>query len=326
MRNSKKCGTRQPNGRLYNCGSPACPYCRDRYIAKQREPLQEWYADVPNDRLGMISVVVGVTEPNCIGQIPMMVKKTRKGLRNLIDRARKKDPAWNEFELTAWAELDVVDDDQVTVLGDRKRRQIDEIRGSSTFSGRIWILTFHGLVYYGESLSITSVRDVFKQHWPLFEQVDVRSLTPHNSAHRNISNIVNYCLKNDCSFTDSDNPEYPWSMDQIKEHYILINESSQGFRSLRFSIKATRPRVSMCRDDKEISEIDVPKVTGRVHDVAAAASNVITLDGHGHIGADRASVSYPDFMMETFGSTYMDVSSYADRRSAANTDIVSLAG
>lgn len=267
-------------GHRFTCRSPACPRCRDRYIARQRRDAQERFDGATNLDLRMVSIVLGATYD--IWEVGRILNKARSDLRNRINKLRRGSSAWNDFEIVGWLEVDAYDPDDVHLLGSDKIIQLKELLSYSDSTlnmiGPVWSPTIHAIVRVPPSLDQEDVRSAFEDQWPHHRQVDVRSFHFDKTAHRNIGNIVNYANKHEC-LTGPSGFRSAWDTSWQVRYYDWLHQFSRGFLSIRLSVKPRRANVSgmTSRTVSFGRGVDIPSSNGNL--VGFDETESICIDG-----------------------------------------------
>lgn len=206
------------------------------YIRSQVKQAQTRFGHLANDKLGMVSIVLGAT-PN-VNEIADIMAKARSDLRNLVNRRRKSDPdGWNDIEFLAWLETDCFDASQFGHLGTDKQRQIASfLTVFDGMTGPIWVPTIHGIVKLGKEQSLADLRQAFEKKFKFHRQVDICQFVHDFSTRNNIACIINYSNKHNDNVSlygiDSG-----WDDSWIESYYGWLHQWSRGSLRIKISIK-----------------------------------------------------------------------------------------
>lgn len=240
----EKCGG--PDwGYRFTCRTPACPGCRDRYIAAQRRYALKRFAGSSGDRLAMLTINLGAVLD--VAEIATMVRKARRDMRNCLDRERRSSSFWWATEVLAWIEVDAFDAADFNLLASDRQLQIEQFRCAFANSGRVWLPSLHGLVRLGEGVDVKAAEAAFASQWPGHRRVDLRPLLADRSVKDNVASIINYSLKNECTTTLMDpitgkGNKLDWPSTWMADYYSWLCSTSRGFQSTRIHVKANKPK------------------------------------------------------------------------------------
>jgi hypothetical protein len=195
--------------------------------------------------LALVTINLGAT--HAIAEIGSLMKKSRRDLRNMIDKCRRASVHWWPFEVLGWMEVDAFDLDDFLHLGPQKRNQIEQfIQVFHGSAGVVWCPHLHCIVRLAPGLDASSVRSAFERQWPGEGRVDVSSFSEQKTVQLNIGDIVNYSLKHACTTEFYDDKTgsstiCEWRTTWQCEYFLWMHKWSRGFQSTRVSI---RPRTT----------------------------------------------------------------------------------
>lgn len=86
-----RCGSEEWNHQ-FTCRTPACDYCRGRYIGSQSRAAIKRFSAVTNDDLAFASIVIGAT--GNVSGVGDIFAKFKKDFRNLSDANRRERRRW----------------------------------------------------------------------------------------------------------------------------------------------------------------------------------------------------------------------------------------
>lgn len=238
-------------GRRFTCRSPACPGCRDRYIAKQRRAALARFADARTDEMAILTIILPPVFD--VAEIGDAMAKARRDLRNLIDRQRRASGLWGPAEVLVWLETDAFDLEDLPRLGSDRQAQMRQfIQAFHDQSGIVWSPTLHGIVRLGPGLDVGIARRAFEKQWPGHRRVHLQTFTEGKALAASLGDVVNYSLKAECTneFIDHATGEVvpvEWETSWLGEYYSWMYGWSRGFQSTRVSIKPTRRKVEAAK-------------------------------------------------------------------------------
>jgi len=158
-------------------------------------------------------------------------------VRNLVDAKRRVGSRWWGVEFLIWLETDAFAPQDFIHLGPDKQAQIGAFAHRFVIDGQpVWVPTIHGIVKLN-GFDPQRVSMELQSRWNYPKQVDVQRFYEHNSKEQNISNIINYSLKNECLSYLGRQVEC-WPNSWRATYYTFLHLWSRGFQSLRCSIGA----------------------------------------------------------------------------------------
>lgn len=226
-----------------SCNQPPCPRCRGRYRRKQAKRLSERFAGTPPEGLALMTIVL---EP-CIevGDVFTTFDAARQAIRNLHKRR-----CWPEIQIGGWLETDALADEDMPLLGSDRQRLLADLRHKPPEGGApLWWPSIHGIVALG-SMAHQEFRFDLSSLWSAPRQVDVRPFYVETPVQVSITNIVDYCLKHNCSRSllgiDS-----PWPPQWTAQYYSSLYDAKKGFRGSSFSMGLMNRRKDTSSYSKE---------------------------------------------------------------------------
>ena len=229
------CGKSTEFKNVVSCGAVACAKCREKYIARQVGVLQEAFADVDNSGLVFVTIVLELTD--WVEDIGGIFQKSRRKLRNMVDKKRREARAWTAFQLVGWLEVDAFDPERFADLPPRKKEQA-EAMGLPSYQGNTptWVVTFHGIACLGAVERQELAREL-EERWPAPGQVHVQPFHQDKPPSDNLNSLVRYSLKHEHTTATTVSGAEPWAMAWKVDFYEYLNRWSRGFQSLRIWIK-----------------------------------------------------------------------------------------
>ncbi|MDU0078356.1 hypothetical protein, partial [Bacillus sp. IG2] len=99
------CGQTDQSHNIYYCGVPLCPRCHMRERTVQTgKAIKKTFVNAVNEELAFATILLPV-QLDFSGMTQLLENEKRR-LRTFLDRQRKKDERWAEFELLGWWEID----------------------------------------------------------------------------------------------------------------------------------------------------------------------------------------------------------------------------
>jgi hypothetical protein len=243
-------------GHRFTCRSPACPACRDRYIAKQRRAAFTRFAGVPTQEMANFALILPPVFH--VADIEAVMAKVRRDLRNLLDRERRASGLWWSVEVLVWLETDAFDLEDFARLGSDKQKQIGQfIQAFHGQSGTVWVPTLHGVVRLGPGLDVGIARAAFEKQWPGHRRVHIQTFTEGKAMTASLGDVINYSLKHECTneFIDRETGEVvpvEWETSLLRDYYSWMYGWSRGFQSTRISVK---PKTEKIKSDQALDSM-----------------------------------------------------------------------
>lgn len=235
------CGTAW-NGR-YTCRSPACPKCRRANIESAKQRMQETLADLNNDDMSFLTVVLRGTSD--IDNLDKIITSEKTRLRNRIRAGRMKSADWNDVAVYGWVEIDAVSADFIQAVAPERRDLLLNIANVATASyGPTWFPSFHAIVYH-PNIAPDEFQELLKRVWPLESQIDLLSFKPNNEFSDNVNRIVSYvnkftCTMSLCADVKGGKLFQQWPAMWEAQLTNWLHQRRSAFEMLRFSIRQKR--------------------------------------------------------------------------------------
>lgn len=248
------CGEVSQSHNLYYCGVPLCPRCHMRErTAQTAKAIKKIFVGASNDDLAFATILLPV-QLDFSGMTRLLENEKRR-LRTFVDRQRKKDERWAEFELLGWWEIDRMSFCDFEHSGRNTRIALEGLNFPliETPSKTIWRPHLHAIIRKGELTTEEVASALRKETHTAKYQVDIQPFRDSRSVGTNIQNIVRYCLKFRIE-TDYKKPDAQdfieadqevsvtrnwWSPEDIYAYVTWLCEERSGFQSLRFRIGST---------------------------------------------------------------------------------------
>ncbi len=241
------CGKATQFKNVVSCGAVACAKCRERYVVRQVSALQEAFGEASNSEMAFVTVVLEIT--GWVEDIGEIFLRSRRKVRNIIDKKRRQSRAWADLQIVGWLEVDAFDPERFVDLPPRKKAQA-EAMGLPPYRGTTptWVVTFHAIASLG-SVERQELARELGRHWSAPDQVHVQPFHENKSISNNINSLVRYCLKHENSTATTVSSAEPWEMAWRVEFYEYLNRWSKGFQSMRMWIKPRRDSMGESRSD-----------------------------------------------------------------------------
>lgn len=248
------CGEVSRSHNLYYCGVPLCPRCHMRERTVQTaKAIKKIFVDASNEQLAFATILLPVQLD--FSEMTRLLENEKRRLRTFIDRQRKKDARWAEFELLGWWEIDRMSFGDFEHSGRNTRIALEGLNFPliETPSKTIWRPHLHAIIRKGELTTEDVASALRKETHTAKYQVDTQPFRENRSVATNIQNIVRYCLKFRIE-TDYKKPDAQdfieadqevsvtrnwWSPEDIRAYVSWLCEERSGFQSLRFRIGST---------------------------------------------------------------------------------------
>lgn len=248
------CGEVDDYGNIDYCGVPLCPRCHMRERAVQTgKAIKKIFCDAANEELAFATILLppqldfsGMTD---------LVENEKRRLRTFVDRQRKKDARWDDFQLLGWWEIDRMSFGDFETCGRNTRLALDAL-GFPLMEApdkTIWRPHLHAIVRKGGLTTEEIAGALRKETHTAKYQVDIQPFRAHRDAGDNIQNIVRYCLKFriECDYKRPDAQDFIeaeqadeakpaernwWPAEDIRAYVDWLCLERSGFQSLRVVI------------------------------------------------------------------------------------------
>ncbi|WP_412063857.1 hypothetical protein [Rhizobium sp. SYY.PMSO] len=248
------CGEVDDWSNIDYCGVPLCPRCHMRERAVQTgKAIKTIFCDAANDELAFATILLppqldfsGMTD---------LVENEKRRLRTFIDRQRRKDSRWDDFQLLGWWEIDRMSFGDFESCGRNTRIALDAM-GFPLMAApdkTIWRPHLHAIVRKGRLTTDEIASALRKETHTAKYQVDIQPFRAYRDVKENIQSIVRYCLKFriECDYKAPDAQDFVeqeqagtampsernwWPAEDIREYVDWLCLERSGFRSLRVVI------------------------------------------------------------------------------------------
>ncbi|UXT49607.1 hypothetical protein FY136_10295 [Agrobacterium tumefaciens] len=248
------CGEVDEYGNIDYCGVPLCPRCHMRERAVQTgKAIKKIFCEAANEELAFATILL---PPQLdFSGMSDLVENEKRRLRTFIDRQRKKDARWDDFQLLGWWEIDRMSFGDFETCGRNTRLALDAL-GFPLMEApdkTIWRPHLHAIVRKG-GLTTEEIASALRKgtHTAKY-QVDIQPFRAYRDAGDNIQNIVRYCLKFriECDYKRPDAQDFIeaeqadeakpaernwWPAEDIRAYVDWLCLERSGFRSLRVVI------------------------------------------------------------------------------------------
>lgn len=248
------CGEVDDYGNIDYCRVPLCPRCHLRERGVQTgKAVKKIFCDATNDELAFATILL---PPQLdFSGMTALVENEKRRLRTFIDRQRRKDTRWNDFQLMGWWEVDRMSFGDFETCGRNTRLALDAL-GFPLMEApnkTIWRPHLHAIVRKGE-LSTEEVASALRKETHTAKyQVDIQPFRTNRDVGDNIQNIVRYCLKFriECDYKRPDAQDFIeteqadetkpternwWPAEDIRAYVDWLCLERSGFQSLRVII------------------------------------------------------------------------------------------
>lgn len=248
------CGEIDDYDNVNYCGVPLCPRCHLRERAVQTgKAIKKIFCDTGNEELAFATILLP-PQLDFSGMTDLMENEKRR-LRTFIDRQRKKDSRWNDFQLLGWWEIDRMSFGDFESCGRNTRIAMDAL-GFPLMEApdkTLWRPHLHAIVRKGGLTTEEIASALRKETHTAKYQVDIQPFRAYRDAGDNIQNIVRYCLKFriECDYKRPDAQDFIeaeqadeakpaernwWPAEDIRAYVDWLCLERSGFQSLRVVI------------------------------------------------------------------------------------------
>ena len=249
------CGQLDGWGNLNYCKVPLCPRCHMRERTVQTaKAIQKRFSGLQNEDLAFATILLPV-QLN-FTEMTAVVENEKRRLRTFVDRQRKKDARWDDFELLGWWEIDRTTFGEALSSGRKTRLAFEDLNLPllEAPSKTIWKPHLHAIVKKGRLSSSEIANALRKETHTGKYQVDIQEFHKGREVANNLKNVIRYSLKfrieNDYKapdpqdFINSDETTKPsrdwWPSEDILAYVDWLCLKRSGFQSLRVVIGASK--------------------------------------------------------------------------------------
>ncbi len=329
------CGEVDQYGNINYCGVPLCPRCHMRERSVQTgKTIKKIFCNAGNEDLAFATILLppqldfsGMTD---------LVENEKRRLRTFIDRQRKKDARWDDFQLLGWWEIDRMSFGDFETCGRNTRLALDALGFPQIEAPdkTIWRPHLHAIVRKGGLTTKEIAAALRKETHTAKYQVDIQPFRADRDTGDNIQNIVRYCLKFriECDYKRPDAQDFIeaeqaddtkpternwWPVEDIRAYVDWLCLERSGFRSLRVVIGQAKDKsaggvppvtpssisIGVEIGDGEKSTNAVPDCSGRRNHIDEMKANSVLSDMNGtFVVEDNRCVSRSNADMLDVGS------------------------
>ncbi len=254
------CGQVDEWNNVRYCKVPLCPRCFLRERTKQtRQAIRRTFAGATNNDLAFATILLPPVAH--LSEVRQLMQREKRKFINLVDRKRRNDIRWNNFQMLGWWEMDRMRFADFNDAGRKTQIALDNlgfpIMGAD--DDTIWRPHLHVIIETG-GLPLEDIKAAFKTDGRTGPyQVHIEQFAPQKPVNKNIQCIVRYCLKfrietdfktNDPSDFDQEDRDTKksrswWPDADIKAYVMWLNgDEMSGFRSLRFVVGKKKKAVT----------------------------------------------------------------------------------
>jgi len=229
-----RCGVAWKDGR-YECRTPSCVDCRQRYIGREQRVARRWFSDHKPENLAFVSVVLEATSE--VTRLAELIKRSRNDTRNRMKASRRTSPQWRGAYMAGWHEIDAVAADQIPLLPPQRRELMEQlVPWSLSSGGPAWVATYHG-IFHLNGLSAEDVSVEFGRQWPIRRQVHVKPFELATPVVTSLDRIVSYSNKFSNMVHLNDGYVETWPVSWESSLFGWLQASHRNaFEALRFRI------------------------------------------------------------------------------------------
>jgi hypothetical protein len=226
------------------CRSPACPYCR-RWLSKSwRSRAANRFAHADNDDCYHCTIMLA--RSGSLDAVRDLVRLLRTDLRNLRDRAARRDRRWQTLEMVGQVEVDALGPHDIGDLPPQRKAVVENLPTFGGSSGYVthdqivvWVSHVH-LACHAPLLTGDDLLTAFRQHWPgPPERVDVGPFIAGDAGH-NAGAIIGYACKHEMRIKLKDGFDLSWPVAVQAAYWGWLHGLRNGLAPLRVRLGKVR--------------------------------------------------------------------------------------
>lgn len=320
----RECGSEDSWGNINYCGVPLCPRCHMRERTVQTaKAIKKTFPYAENENLAFATILFPVQLD--FSGMSDLVETEKRRLRTFIDRQRKKDPRWNEFQLLGWWEIDRMSFSDYADCGRNTKLALDDLDFPLLASPdqTIWRPHLHAIIERGELTEQEIAKALRKETHQGRYQVDIQPFRTNRSVANNLKNIVRYSLKfrieSDYKRPDaqdfiaaeelemearvSSTKRNWWPDGDIRAYVDWLCGGRSGFQSLRFKLgKASGQQSASTSQRQAANDMIRQRIVGLLSSASISNRSIAGNDNADERGkAINAETCDVDFEVQSLG-------------------------
>lgn len=321
----ESCGEVDGHGNIDYCGVPLCPRCHMRERAVQTgKAIKKIFTGASNEELAFATILL---PPQLdFSGMTKLVEDEKRRLRTFIDRQRKKDDRWDDFQLLGWWEIDRMSFGDFESSG-RNTRIALEALGFPIMEAAdktIWRPHLHAIVRKGRLTAQEVASALRKETYAAKYQVDIQPFRTNRDVGDNIQNIVRYCLKfrierdykrpdaqDFIEAEETDNASLIdrnwWPAEDILAYAEWLCVERSGFQSLRVLIGQAKDKNA--GNEQNVVSADMPIVSNKKdgdRSLNAISDRFVVKDMNGILVVEDSRVVSMGYVSDMYNNTIQD--------------------
>ncbi|WP_439624014.1 hypothetical protein [Shinella sp.] len=244
-----RCGNVSASNNMFYCGVPLCPRCFMRERGRQtRQAIRETFLDADNADVAFVTILLPARTD--LSDVHDVIEKEKRRLRNFVERQRRLDSRWDDFQLIGFWEMGRMNFGEFESAGRKTKLALGSL--GFPFIGEddetVWLPHLHAIVSKGRLAEREIAKALRNDGHSAPYQIDVRPFHTYRKIDDNLKNVTRYSLKfrieNDPLIPDpldfmATNDEVAttrdwWPAEDINAYAEWLCMERSGFQSLRF--------------------------------------------------------------------------------------------
>jgi len=244
-----RCGEVSASNNMFYCGVPLCPRCFMRERGRQtRQAIRETFLDADNADVAFVTILLPARTD--LSDVHDVIEKEKRRLRNFVERQRRTDSRWDDFQLVGFWEMGRMNFGEFESAGRKTKLALGSLE--FPFIGEedetVWLPHLHAIVGKGRLTEKEIAKALRNDGHSAPYQIDVRPFHTYRKIEKNLQNVTRYSLK----FRIENGPFIPdpldfmatddevattrdwWPAKDIKAYAEWLCVERSGFQSLRF--------------------------------------------------------------------------------------------
>lgn len=254
-----RCGEVSASNNMFYCGVPLCPRCFMRERGRQtRQAIRETFLDADNADVAFATILLPARTD--LSDVHDVIEKEKRRLRNFVERQRRLDNRWDDFQLVGFWEMGRMNFGEFESTGRKTKLALGSLE--FPFIGMddetVWLPHLHAIVSKGLLTEKEIAKALRNDGHSAPYQIDVRPFHTYRKIEQNLQNVTRYSLKfrienaplisDPLDFIATDDEVATtrdwWPAKDIKAYAEWLCMERSGFQSLRFVLSGKSNNVT----------------------------------------------------------------------------------